>query len=55
MSSLKKNIGRASAITPIIGLIMGFTWIFGEYFATRLLDLIESKSSSGNKEQDEQP
>jgi len=53
MSSLKKNIGRASVLTPIIGLIMGFTWIFGEYFSTRLLDLIESKSSSAKKRDDE--
>ena len=49
MSSLKENIGKTSAITPIIGLIMGCSWVFGEYFDTRLLDLIESKSSTGKK------
>jgi len=51
MSSLKDSIGKVSVLTPIVGVIMGFSWIFGEYFATRILDLIESRSSSKKNEE----
>jgi hypothetical protein len=47
MGSLKKSL----AFTPVVGLVLGFTWIFGEYFATKILDFIESRSSSGEEEE----
>ena len=54
MSSFKKSIGTTAVLTPLVGVIMGFTWIIGEYFATRLLDLIESRPSSEKKDEDMQ-